>query len=47
MLSDVRAGKGSLGKLANDDALYNKLRDTSYQSGRRFRQAQRKYHHRR
>ena len=29
MLGDVRAGKGSLGKLANDDTLYNKLRDTS------------------
>ncbi len=29
MLADVRAGKGSLGKLATDDTLYNKLRDTS------------------
>ncbi|MBV8515299.1 MAG: MCE family protein, partial [Acidobacteria bacterium] len=29
MISDVRAGKGSLGKLATDDALYNKLKDTS------------------
>ena len=29
MIGDIRAGKGSLGKLATDDALYNKLRDTS------------------
>ena len=29
MISDVREGKGTLGKLATDDALYNKLRDTS------------------
>jgi phospholipid/cholesterol/gamma-HCH transport system substrate-binding protein len=28
-ISDVRAGKGSLGKLATDETLYNKLRDTS------------------
>jgi len=29
MLDDVRAGKGTLGKLATDDELYTKLRDTS------------------
>ena len=29
MISDVRAGKGSLGKLATDDELYNRLKDTS------------------
>ena len=29
MISDVREGKGTLGKLATDDVLYNKLRDTS------------------
>jgi phospholipid/cholesterol/gamma-HCH transport system substrate-binding protein len=29
VISDVRAGKGTLGKLATDDTLYNKLRDTS------------------
>jgi len=29
MISDVRDGKGSLGKLATDDELYNKLRDSS------------------
>jgi phospholipid/cholesterol/gamma-HCH transport system substrate-binding protein len=29
LLTDVRAGKGSLGKLATDDALYNNLRESS------------------
>src|SRR5260370_16977527 len=29
MIGDVRAGKGTFGKLATDDTLYNKLRDTS------------------
>jgi len=28
-MTDVRAGKGSLGKFATDDALYTHLRDTS------------------
>jgi len=28
-MGDIRAGKGTLGKLATDDVLYNKLRDTS------------------
>ncbi|MGA9889003.1 MAG: hypothetical protein WBQ31_15980, partial [Candidatus Acidiferrales bacterium] len=31
VLADVRAGKGSLGKLATDDALYNNMRDASAQ----------------
>jgi phospholipid/cholesterol/gamma-HCH transport system substrate-binding protein len=31
VLSDVRAGKGSLGKFATDEALYNNLRDASAQ----------------
>jgi phospholipid/cholesterol/gamma-HCH transport system substrate-binding protein len=29
VFGDVRAGKGTFGKLATDDTLYNKLRDTS------------------
>ena len=29
LLTDVRAGKGSLGKLATDDSLFNNLRDAS------------------
>ena len=29
VIGDVRAGKGTFGKLATDDTLYNKLRDTS------------------
>src|SRR6266436_4858308 len=29
IVGDVHAGKGSIGKLATDDVLYNKLRDTS------------------
>jgi len=29
MLADVRAGKGTAGKLVTDDALYNNLRDAS------------------
>jgi phospholipid/cholesterol/gamma-HCH transport system substrate-binding protein len=29
VLGDVRAGKGSLGKLATDDELYNQLKETS------------------
>jgi phospholipid/cholesterol/gamma-HCH transport system substrate-binding protein len=29
MIGDVRAGKGTLGKLATDETLYNKMRDTS------------------
>src|SRR2546429_9499561 len=29
MIGDVRAGIGTLGKLATDDTLYNRLRDTS------------------
>jgi phospholipid/cholesterol/gamma-HCH transport system substrate-binding protein len=28
-MGDLRSGKGSLGKLATDDELYNKLRDSS------------------
>jgi len=28
-MDDIRAGKGTLGKLATDETLYNKLRDTS------------------
>ncbi|MGC1673740.1 MAG: hypothetical protein WA739_15880, partial [Candidatus Acidiferrales bacterium] len=31
VLADVRAGKGSLGKLTTDDALYNNMRDASAQ----------------
>jgi phospholipid/cholesterol/gamma-HCH transport system substrate-binding protein len=29
VISDVRAGKGTLGKLATEETLYNKMRDTS------------------
>jgi phospholipid/cholesterol/gamma-HCH transport system substrate-binding protein len=29
MITDVRAGKGTLGKLATDDTLYEKLRESS------------------
>ena len=29
MISDVRDGKGTLGKLATDETLYNKLREAS------------------
>jgi phospholipid/cholesterol/gamma-HCH transport system substrate-binding protein len=29
IMGDVRSGKGSLGKFATDDELYNKLRDAS------------------
>ena len=28
-MGDIRAGKGTLGKLTTDETLYNKLRDTS------------------
>jgi phospholipid/cholesterol/gamma-HCH transport system substrate-binding protein len=29
MIDDIRAGKGTLGKLATDDTLYTKMRETT------------------
>jgi len=45
MISDVRAGNGTLGKLGTDDSLYNNVRDAITNVANAPCEAEREHHH--